>query len=112
MAKYQQYDKYKDSGVDVLGSIPTQWKISKLAYTFLKANAGEVIDKTYWGSGKEVLYTCNKTPLLSDYIGFPEEKRTTENDLLLTRNGTPYVHKLTHAVKSVEPNLGDFNYAA
>lgn len=93
MAKYQQYDKYKDSGVDVLGSIPTQWKISKLAYTFLKANAGEVIDKTYWGSGKEVLYTCNKTPLLSDYIGFPEEKRTTENDLLLTRNGTPYVHK-------------------
>jgi len=93
MAKYQQYDKYKDSGVDVLGSIPTQWKVSKLAYTFLKANAGEVIDKTYWGSGKEVLYTCNKTPLLSDYIGFPEEKRTTENDLLLTRNGTPYVHK-------------------
>ncbi len=93
MAKYQQYEEYKDSGVEDLGCIPIQWKTSKLAYTFLKANAGEVIDKTYWGSGKEVLYTCNKTPLLSDYMCFPEEKRTTKNDLLLTRNGTPYVHK-------------------
>ena len=93
MVKYQQYEEYKDSGVEVLGSIPTQWNTSKLAYTFLKANAGEVIDKTYWGNGKEVLYTCNKTPLLSDYTGFPEEKRTKKNDLLLTRNGTPYVHK-------------------
>ncbi|MBP2281013.1 type I restriction enzyme S subunit [Psychrobacter sp. PL19] len=93
VTKYRQYAEYKDSGVLVLGFIPNQWITSKLAYTFLKANAGEVIDKTYWGNGKETLYTCNKTPLLSDYIGFPEEKRTTKNDLLLTRNGTPYVHK-------------------
>ena len=91
--KYVAYAEYKDSGVKVLGDIPTQWKTSKLAYTFLKANAGEVIDKNYWGSGKEILYTCNRTPLLSDYVDFPEEKRTTKNDLLLTRNGTPYVHK-------------------
>ncbi len=58
-----------------------------------KTNAGEVIDKNYWGSGSEMLYTCALNPLESNYEKFPSWKRTTSNDLLLTRNGTPYVHK-------------------
>ena len=28
----------------------------------------------------------------SSFCTFPDQKRTTDNDLLLTRNGTPYVH--------------------
>jgi type I restriction enzyme S subunit len=91
--KYQAYPEYKESRIEWLGLVPTIWSVSRLAYVFTKANAGEVIDKTYWGEGKELLYTCNRTPLKSDYSEFPEEKRTDPNDLLLTRNGTPYVHK-------------------
>jgi len=93
MGRYKAYPEYTSSAVDWLGEVPSSWDVSRLAYVFTKANAGDVIDKTYWGDGNELLYTCNRTPLKSDYSEFPEEKRTESNDLLLTRNGTPYVHK-------------------
>lgn len=64
----------------------------KLKWLPTRSNAGEVIDKSHWGDGDEALYTCARTPLLSDYTGFPEWKRTREEDILLTRNGTPYIH--------------------
>ena len=91
--RYKPYFEYKDSGIEWLGAVPLSWSISRLAYIFTKSNAGEVIDKSHWGDGDEILYTCNRTPLVSDFEGFPQEKRTGRNDLLLTRNGTPYVHK-------------------
>ncbi len=93
MSRYKAYPEYKKSGVEWLGSVPKSWNVSRLAYVFVKANAGEVIDKSHWGEGDELLYTCNRTPLKSDFSEFPEDKRTGANDLLLTRNGTPYVHK-------------------
>jgi type I restriction enzyme S subunit len=83
----------RDSGVEWLGEVPAHWQVTRIAYVFVKSNAGEVIDKSFWGEGPELLYTCNRTPMKSDYLGFPEWKRTAESDLLLTRNGTPYVHK-------------------
>ncbi len=91
--RYKPYSEYKDSGVEWLGDVPNFWSVNRLAYIFTQSNAGEVIDKNYWGGGEEILYTCNRTPLSSDYTGFPAVKRTGKNDLLLTRNGTPYVHK-------------------
>ncbi len=90
--RYKKHATYVDSGVEEIGLVPQKWITSRIAYTFIDNNAGEVIDKSYWGDGKEVLYTCNKTPLKSDFVEFPERKRTTAQDLLLTRNGTPYVH--------------------
>ncbi len=33
-AKYQQYEEYKDSGVEWLGKIPSHWELSKLRYMF------------------------------------------------------------------------------
>ena len=66
--------------------------LPKLAYFVDRSNAGEVIDKQWWHEGEEVLYTCAREPLASNYAAFPEEKRTSDKDLLLTRNGTPYVH--------------------
>lgn len=54
-------------------------------------NSGEVIPKEFWNEGNELLYTCQKTPMLSNYQSFNERRRTKEGDLLLTRNGTPYV---------------------
>ena len=54
MAKYEQYAKYKDSGVEWLGKIPTQWKVTALkrycnvkgGYAFASdtfSNAGEPV---------------------------------------------------------------------
>ena len=66
---------------------------AKLLTLTSRNNAGEVIDKTYWGSGGELLYTCSREAMPSDFSNFPAHKRTTEVDLLLTRNGRPYIHK-------------------
>ena len=81
----------KDSGIEWIGEIPGDWEIKKLKYIFSESNAGEVIDKSYWNCGSELLYTCQREPMYSNYTEFPEEKRTSENDLLLTRNATPYI---------------------
>ncbi|MBU1330261.1 MAG: restriction endonuclease subunit S [Gammaproteobacteria bacterium] len=89
---FPAYPQYKNSGIETLGEIPNHWDVTRLPYVVFDNNAGEVIDKNFWGSGSELLYTCAKQPLLSDYKDFPVRKRTGENDLLLTRNGTPYVH--------------------
>ena len=64
----------------------------KLKWMVSAANAGEVIDKSHWGDGDEPLYTCAREVLRSDFDDFPKWKRTTADDLLLTRNGTPYIH--------------------
>ena len=64
----------------------------KLKWLVSSANAGEVIDKSNWGDGEKLLYTCAREILQSDFQGFPRWKRTTADDLLLTRNGTPYIH--------------------
>jgi type I restriction enzyme, S subunit len=83
----------KDSGVEWLGEVPEHWECMPLKRFVSDSNAGEVIDKSHWGGSEELLYTCAIEPLKSDYKGFPEWKRTSDCDLLLTRNGTPYVHK-------------------
>jgi len=64
-------------------------RLSQLVYF---SNAGEVIDKSWWGNGPELLYTCARQPLKSDFKTFQDRKRTSDRDLLLTRNATPYVH--------------------
>jgi type I restriction enzyme, S subunit len=89
---FPAYSQYKVSGIESLGEIPSHWDVTRLPYVIFENNAGEVIDKNFWGDGSELLYTCAKQPLLSDYKDFPARKRTGANDLLLTRNGTPYVH--------------------
>lgn len=83
----------KPSGVDWLGDVPEHWEVTKLTRIVRSSNAGEVIDKGWWGSGSETLYTCSREPMKSDYRSFPSGKRSTGNDLLLTRNGTPYIHR-------------------
>jgi type I restriction enzyme S subunit len=81
----------KDSGVEWIGEIPENWDSKKLKYLYSNTNAGEVIDKTYWNTGNEILYTCQRTQMFSNYPDFPDYKRTISGDLLLTRNATPYI---------------------
>lgn len=57
-----------------------------------KTHAGEVIDQSWWGDGQETLFTCAREPVRSSFEIFPADRRTTGDEILLTRNGTPYVH--------------------
>lgn len=82
----------KDSEIEWIGKIPKGWEVRRFSSCISKSNAGEVIPKEFWGKGCELLYTCAKEPLFSNYEGFPEDKRTQKGNLLLTRNGTPYIH--------------------
>lgn len=81
----------KYSGVKWIGQIPLSWKTIKLKYLITDSSAGEVIDKSYWNDGEDLLYTCQRVPMQSTFADFPKSKRTGGNDLLLTRNATPYV---------------------
>jgi type I restriction enzyme S subunit len=92
VTEYERYSEYKNSGVEWLGEIPSDWQIRRLSTFIEKSNAGEVIDRSHWYAGSELLYTCSKEPMVSSFTGFPDKKRTLPNDLLLTRNATPYVH--------------------
>ncbi|MCS3632670.1 type I restriction enzyme S subunit [Salinibacter ruber] len=89
---YPKYDEYEDSGTEWIGEIPSHWDSVKFAYMIRDSNAGEVIDKTHWGEGNELVYSCRRTPIQSSFSDFPDDRRATEEDLLVTRNGTPYVH--------------------
>ena len=82
----------KNSGVEWLGEIPEHWEVSRLRWLIASDNAGAVIDKSHWGDGPELLFSCQRTPFRSSFPEFPESRRTETGDLLLTRNGTPYVH--------------------
>ena len=81
----------KDSGIEWIGEIPEDWESTKLKNLIIDSNSGEVIDKSYWNIGNEILYSCSKTTIMCNYSKFPEYKRTSKGDLLLTRNATPYI---------------------
>lgn len=83
--------KMKNSDIKWIGEIPEDWNIIRFQNLIKNSISGEVIDKSYWNEGEELLYTCQKTPMFSTFEKFPASKRTAENDLLLTRNATPYV---------------------
>lgn len=84
----------KDSGIEWIGKIPKEWGIVKFKYLHNGLNTGEAIDKEYWESdaGPNAFYTAGLTPIRTGCSNFPTWKETGENDLLLARNGTPYVY--------------------
>ena len=84
----------KDSGVEWIGKIPRDWSVECLKYIYNKANVGESIDKDYTTDDDNdyVFYTAGLKPIHTKYCDFPRNKYTKEHDLLLARNGTPYVY--------------------
>lgn len=84
----------KDSGIEWIGEIPESWDTVKFKYLHNGLNTGEAIDKEHWTSDENdtVFYTAGLKPIRTSYTGFPDWKYTKENDLLLARNGTPYVY--------------------
>ena len=86
--------KMKDSGIEWIGEIPEEWQTIKFKYLHNQSNVGNSIDKDYWTSEENdtVFYTAGLYPIHTSYKDFPTEKYTTQNDILLARNGTPYVY--------------------
>lgn len=84
----------KDSGIEWIGSIPDSWNTIKFKYLHNGMNTGEGIDKNFWSDelADRPFYTAGLNPIRTSYDGFPEWKYTSENDMLLARNGTPYVY--------------------
>ncbi len=84
----------KDSGIEWIGEIPENWETIRFKFLHNGMNTGEAIDKEHWTSDETDLlfYTAGLNPIRTSYKDFPEWKFTKKNDLLLARNGTPYVY--------------------
>lgn len=84
----------KDSGIAWIGQIPKDWGTIRFKYLHNGMNTGEGIDKEFWTSDEAdiVFYTAGIEPIRTNYRDFPIWKYTKDNDLLLARNGTPYVY--------------------
>ena len=84
----------KDSGVEWVGEIPADWEIVRFKYLHNGLNTGEAIDKEYWTENETdfVFYTAGMNPIRTNYNDFPLWKFTDSSNLLLSRNGTPYVY--------------------
>ncbi len=67
------------------------FQLKRFKYCYTSSHAGMVIDKSWWNEGKELLYTCQETPMMSSFNKFPKNLKTKSTDLLLTRNATPYI---------------------
>ena len=95
--------KMKNSGIEWIGEIPEGWEVTRFKYQHTGLNTGEAIDKIFWSSDedKTYFYTAGVEPIHSTYQNFPKWKYTQDNDILLARNGTPYVYfPFTNAIYS------------
>lgn len=84
----------KNSGVQWIGDIPSNWGVKRFRYLHERANVGETIGKDFWSidDSNFVFYTAGERYIFCTYRDFPKWKLVGENDLLLSRNGTPYVY--------------------
>lgn len=84
----------KDSGVEWIGEMPEDWNTVRFKFLHNGMNTGEAIDKEYWTMEEKdaIFYTAGVEPIRTNYRDFPAWKHTAENDILLARNGTPYVY--------------------
>lgn len=89
-----EHVKLKDSGVEWIGMIPEHWTMGRFKDVYNKSNVGESIDKEYCTDNETdyLFYTAGIIPIHTDFEEFPQWKYTNRNDLLLARNGTPYVY--------------------
>lgn len=50
--------------------MPENWSLVAFRHLALRSNAGEVIDKSWWGDGDELLFSCSRDPVASDFLTF------------------------------------------
>lgn len=88
------YAEMKDSGVEWIGEMPKDWDIVRFKRMHRGSNVGLSLDKDYWSTNEDdtVFYTAGLKSIHTSYKDIEPEMLTKENDLLLARNGTPYVY--------------------
>ena len=93
-SKIRSYEEMKDSGVEWIGVIPKDWDIVRFKRMHRGSNVGLSLDKDYWSANEDdtVFYTAGLKSIHTSYKDIEPEMLTKENDLLLARNGTPYVY--------------------
>ena len=93
MSQARHYDM-KDSGVEWIGEMPKDWNIVRFKRMHRGSNVGLSLDKDYWSTNEDdtVFYTAGLKSIHTSYKDIEPEMLTKENDLLLARNGTPYVY--------------------
>src|SRR5690554_2452906 len=98
----RKYDSYKDSGIDWIGNIPTNWTTSKLKYHTKKIIDGAHFTPTYIEKGYGAIPFLRVTDLHNKEIDtqnikyIPREEHEElikrchpqKGDLLLSKNGT------------------------
>lgn len=84
----------KDSGVEWIGKMPKDWDIVRFKRMHRGSNVGPSLDKDYWSTNEEdtIFYTAGFKSIHTSCKDIVPEMLTKENDLLLARNGTPYVY--------------------
>ena len=91
---HERQNEMKDSGVEWIGEIPQRWDTVRFKRIHHGSNVGLSIDKDFWSTNEEdtVFYTAGLKSIYTNYNDFDRALLTEENDLLLARNGTPYVY--------------------
>ena len=84
----------KDSGVEWIGQVPEHWETIRFKSVHNGGNVGISIDKEYWSSNNQdtVFYTAGLIPINTSFEAIIPSLFTHKNDLLVARNGTPYVY--------------------
>lgn len=84
----------KDSGVEWIGEMPKDWNIVRFKRMHRGSNVGLSLDKDYWSTNEDdtVFYTAGLKSIHTSYKDIEPDMLTKKNDLLLARNGTPYVY--------------------
>lgn len=84
----------KDSGVEWIGKMPKDWDIVRFKRMHRGSNVGLSLDKDYWSTNEDdtIFYTAGLKSIHTSCKDIVPEMLTKENDLLLARNGTPYVY--------------------
>lgn len=84
----------RDSGVEWIGEMPKDWNIVRFKRMHRGSNVGLSLDKDYWSTNEDdtVFYTAGLKSIHTSYKDIEPDMLTKENDLLLARNGTPYVY--------------------
>ena len=69
--KYKKYPRYKDSGIDWLGEIPSEWKCVKTAYFFKAAMGQTILKEDLEDDGIYPVYSATMEDKFFGYINNP-----------------------------------------
>lgn len=84
----------KDSGIEWIWKIPAHRAIIRFKYTHTGSNVWEWLNREFRSDKDDNItyYTAWLDPIFTTFTNFPRRKFVKKNDLLLARNGTPYVY--------------------